>query len=129
VNWLSTLSPNLVSTETAYTQFWIIPEIPLVVNQTNIIIVTAATTSWAPAYGGSTTFSDTLTVVCNPIQVTLRRQGTHALLNWTGGSPPYRIQWATNFAISGWTDFLSSATPPVTLPITGQASFYRVAGQ
>jgi len=108
---------------------WSITGIALTANRTNIILVTATTTSWAPAAGGNTTFNDTLTVVCSPIQATLALEGTTALLNWTGGGPPYRIQRANDLSVADWTDFLSDATPPVILPVTGPSGFYRVVGQ
>ena len=41
---------------------WSVTGVPLVPPGTNFIRVTATTTSWAPAFGGNTTFSDTLTV-------------------------------------------------------------------
>ena len=72
---------------------------------------------------------DTLTVIQSPIQATLALQGTQALLNWAGGGPPYRVQRATDLAMGDWTDYLTDATPPVPLPLTGQAGFYRIVGQ
>ena len=45
------------------TNAWSVSAIPLVANRTNLIIVVGTTTSWAPAFGGNTTFNDTLTVV------------------------------------------------------------------
>lgn len=109
---------------------WTVANVPVVAGQTNLIIVTATTTSWSPAYRGNTTFNDTLTVTPSPmIQLTLTLQGTEALLNWTGVGPPYRIQRATDLVVGDWTDFLTNATPPVSVPVTGQVGFYRVAGQ
>ena len=108
---------------------WTAQAIPLLANKTNVVIVTATTTSWAPAYGGTTTFNDTLTVIQSPLQATLSWQGSQALLNWTGGGPPYRVQRATDLAAGDWTDFLNDATPPVPLPLTGHAGFYRILGQ
>ena len=64
---------------------------------TNHVVVTAATTSWAPAFGGRTTFNDTLAVV---VSLPLR-----ATLNWTGGAPPYRVQRATDLTSGDWMDF------------------------
>ena len=108
---------------------WSITGIPLVANRTNLIVVTATTTSWAPAYGGSTAFNGTLTVIQAPILATLAFQATNALLNWTGGGPPYLVQRATDLKTGNWTDFLPNATAPVTLPLDGQAGFYRILGQ
>jgi hypothetical protein len=103
--------------------------IPLQLNKTNVVAVVGTTTSWAPAYGGNTTFNDTLTVVCYPIRATLARQGPDAILNWTGGGSPYCVQFATNLAAGNWTDLLPNATPPVTLPLDGPIGFYRIVGQ
>jgi predicted peptidase len=108
---------------------WSVTNLPLTANRTNVVIVTATTTSWAPACGGNTTFNATLTVVCSPIQATLALQGTTALLNWTGGGPPYRIQRATGLIAADWTDVLSGATPPVALSLTNAIGFYRIVGQ
>jgi hypothetical protein len=108
-----------------------VASIPLVLNRTNLLIVTATTTSWSSAYGGDTSFNDTLTVIQAPLRATLTLQPTNALLNWTGGAPPYRVQRATNLAAGDWSDLLANATPPVTLPLpqAGQAGFYRIVGQ
>jgi poly(3-hydroxybutyrate) depolymerase len=108
---------------------WTVPSIPLVPGRTNLVGVIASTTSWAPAFGGNTTFSDSLTVIQSPIRATLAVQGTAAILNWTGGGPPYRVQRATDLNAGDWTDLLNNATPPVPLPLTGQAGFYRILGQ
>ncbi|MBI4325028.1 MAG: immunoglobulin domain-containing protein, partial [Chloroflexi bacterium] len=40
------------------TNIWSATGVPLRGSQTNLITVTATTTSWAPAYGGNTTFND-----------------------------------------------------------------------
>ena len=111
------------------TNTWSATGVPLRGSRTNLIIVTATTTSWSAAYGGNTTFNDALTVIQSPLSATLVFQGTDALLNWTGGGPPYRVQRATDLAAGDWTDVLPNATPPVTLPLTGQAGFYRIVGQ
>ena len=110
------------------TNLWSVTGIPLVASKTNVIAVVATTTSWAPYYGGNTSFNDTLTVIQSPIRATLTLQGTEALLTWTGGDPPYRVQQATDLAVGDWTDYLPDATPPVALPPTGQAAFYRIVG-
>lgn len=118
------------STGTAFgSNVWTAPTIPIVADQTNLIIVTATTTSWSPSYRGNTTFNDTLAVMPSPIRLTLAWQGTEALLNWTGGRPPYRIQRATDLVVGDWTDFLINVTPPASVPRTGQVGFYRVVGQ
>jgi poly(3-hydroxybutyrate) depolymerase len=111
------------------TNAWSVTNIPLFANKTNVIAVVATTTSWAPAFGGNTTFSDSLTVIQSPIRATLAVQGTEVILNWMGGAPPYRVQRATDLAVGDWTDYQTDATPPVSLPLTGQAGFYRIVGK
>ncbi|MHC1769261.1 MAG: immunoglobulin domain-containing protein [Verrucomicrobiia bacterium] len=108
---------------------WSVADIPLVAGKTNGVIVTGTTASWAPTLGGTTTFSQTLMVVCSPIQATLTLDGTTALLNWIGGGPPYQIQRATDLLAADWTEVQSDAAPPVLLPVTGPSSYYRIIGQ
>jgi hypothetical protein len=108
---------------------WSAANIPLAASKTNVVVVIGATTSWAPAFGGSTTFSDSLFVVQSPLRATLAMQGTNAVLNWTGGGPPYRVQRATDLVVGDWADVLTDAQPPVALPTEGQAGFYRIVGQ
>ena len=103
--------------------------IPLSADKTNVIIVTATTTSWSFGYGGSTTFSDTLTVVSSPIRATLTWQAPDAVLNWSGGGPPYSVQSASDLFTGDWTEILIDAVPPVILQLDGNAGFYRVVGQ
>ena len=103
--------------------------IPLLADKTNVVIVTATTTSWAPAFGGNTTFNDTLTVVSSPMRATLTSEGPDGVLNWSGGGPPYCVQRAADMVTGDWTDILIDAVPPLTLPLEGKAGFYRVVGQ
>jgi poly(3-hydroxybutyrate) depolymerase len=110
------------------TNDWSVKNIPLVAGGTNVVAVVGATTSWAPAFGGNTTFNAALTVVQSAIRATLTLQGTEASLSWTGGTPPYRVQRAA-WILGPWTDSQPDATPPVTLPLDGTAGFYRIIGQ
>ena len=124
----SNLTFNL-SASTSGSNSWTASNLPLRAGKANLITVTAATTSWASAYGGETTFSDALIVVQSPIRAFLKVQGLEAILNWTGGGPPYHVQRATDLAEGDWRDYLTDVTPPVSVPLTGQAGFYRVVGQ
>jgi hypothetical protein len=112
----------------AGTNNWNVTNIPLVAGRTNVVVVVGTTTSWAPAFGGGTTFNAALAVVQTPIRATLTLQGTNALLDWTGGGPPYRVQRTTDWNVGTWTDFLPDATPPVSLTLDGTAGFYRIIG-
>ena len=127
VSW--TNSANRGKGVAAGSNLWSVTGIPLRANKTNIVTVLATTTSWVPAYGGTTTFNDTVTVIQSTILAALTLQGTEAILDWAGGTPPYRVQRATDLAAGDWTDYLTNATPPVPLPLTGQAGFYRITGQ
>ena len=123
---------NNVKGNGAGTSVWNAMGIPLQANRTNIVVVTATTTSWAPAFGGNTTFNDTLAVVSLPMgamRATLALQGSGATLNWTGGVPPYRVQRATDLTSGNWMDVLTNAVPPVTLTLERPAEFYRIVGQ
>lgn len=120
---------NNVKGVAAGSNLWSVTGIQLQANKTNIVAVVATTTSWVPAYGGRTTFNDTLIVIQSPIRAMLTLQGMEAILDWTGGGPPYRVQRATDLAAGDWTDYLTDATPPMRLPLTGPAEFYRIVGQ
>jgi hypothetical protein len=111
------------------TNTWTTTTIPLLADKTNVVIVTATTTSWSFGFGGSTTFNDTLTVVSSPMRATLTWQAPEAILNWSGGAPPYSVQSTADLATGDWTDILIDAVPPVTLQLGGNAGFYRVVGQ
>jgi predicted esterase len=127
VTWQNTA--NKTQGDALGTNTWSATGIPLLADKTNVIIVTATTTSWAPALGGNTTFNDNLTVVYSPILTTLALHGTEALLNWSGGGPPYRVQHASALPEGNWSDFLSNAVPPVAIPLNGSTGFYRITGQ
>lgn len=113
------------------TNTWSATGLPLAPNHTNFIVVMATTTTWAPANGGNTTFNDTLAVIQSSPLATLSLQGTNAVLSWTGGGGPYRVQRATNLAAGDWANLFPNATPPVILPLppVPQAAFYRIVGQ
>jgi hypothetical protein len=108
---------------------WAVTAIPLTAGSTNVIAVVGFTTSWVPAYGGNTTFNGALLVADYPLQASLAPAPTGALLNWTGGGPPYQIQWTANLATDPWTVLLTNAVPPLPVPVAGPAGFYRVVGQ
>jgi hypothetical protein len=111
------------------TNDWSVANIPLVAGSTNVVAVVGTTTRWAPFFGGNTTFNAALTVIHTPIRATLTLQGPDALLNWTGGEPPYRVQRSTDLTSGDWTDVLTDAVPPVTLTLERRTVFYRIVGQ
>jgi hypothetical protein len=111
------------------TNDWSVNNIPLRADQTNIVLVTATTTSWSAGYRGNTTFNDTLSIVCSPIRATLALQGPGVILSWTNGVPPFAVQGATDLGRGDWTELLTDASPPLTFPLDGEVRFYRVLGQ
>ena len=108
------------------TDSWSVAAVPLRGNATNVIVVTATTASGFPVNGGTTTFSDTLSVLSLPIRVTLARQGTDVILTWTGGTGPYRIQRATDLGLADWHDSRTNAVSPAPIDLQGEAGFYRI---
>jgi predicted esterase len=108
------------------TNSWSVAALPLRGNATNVIVVTATTASGFPVNGGTTTFSDTLSVLSLPITVRLNRQGSILALSWIGGTGPYRVQMATNLTLADWQDYLTNAQSPFTLEADDPIGFYRM---
>jgi hypothetical protein len=127
VAWTNTV--NQAGGTATGTNNWSVTGIPLRVAATNLIVITAWATNSTTGFRGDTTFNTALAVVCWPIRATLTLEGTSALLNWTGGGPPYRVQRATDLIVGNWTDFLPDATAPVSLPLDGTTGFYRIIGR
>lgn len=120
------LANNLTGIATG-SNSWTATSIPLAANQTNIILVTAITTSWSANYRGNTTFNDTLTVIQSPLQAALTLQGAEALLNWTGGVPPYQLQSRTNLTAGDWQDEgAPTDQTSATILLEGTTKFFRV---
>ena len=111
------------------TDSWNVEAVPLRGNATNVIVVSATTASGFHVNGGTTTFSDTLSVLSLPITVRLDRQGAILTLSWTGGMAPYRVQKATNLKMADWKDYRTNAEFPLTLDVDDHLGFYRVVGQ
>jgi hypothetical protein len=111
------------------TNNWLLTGVPLVPGKTNVIVVTAGTVSFAPAWGGATTFSATLPVLVDlPIGLAYQRLGESLTLDWAGGAPPYLLQHAPDPVGGSWQDTLTDAQPPVSIPLEGQSGFFRVLG-
>ena len=112
------------------TNSWSVAAVPLRANATNVIVVTATTASGFPVNGGTTTFSETLSVVSLPISVRIDRQesaqGSVFTLSWIGGTGPYRVQKSTNLSLADWQDYLTTAQSPLTLEADDSIGFFRV---
>src|ERR1019366_3206474 len=85
--------------------------------------------SLADTNGWSSTATMTITVAPLP-SISLSTQGTNIVLNWSGGQPPYSVQWATNLASPAWQTIAGPMTN-TTLLVTpsNAAAFYRIQGK
>jgi len=126
VSWTNTVTRT--GAQASGFESWSALKIPLQPEKTNIVIVTATTTSWAPGIGGNTTINDTLAILSTPIRETLSAQAGGLVLHWTGGVPPFRVQLATQLAPANWRDLLTNAAPPVPIAPDNPSGYYRVLG-
>ncbi len=108
---------------------WSVAKVPLVANKTNVVVVTATTTSWVPAYGGNTTFNGALAVVQSPLKEKMALQGGQTILQWTGGGPPFRVLRSGDPTGLDWTEIANPATSPLVLDTGVGLGFYRVVGR
>ena len=105
---------------------WTIPNIALREAETNVIVITAKTTSWSPQYGGTTTITKTARVRGLPPLRLALVNGDPMRLAWTGGEPPYRVQSSLEVAADIWTDINTNAASPIQLEDGHPAAYYRI---
>jgi hypothetical protein len=99
-----------------------IPAVPLAADKTNAIVVTATLdTTWAPAFGGTTTFSDTVSVFSTPVRLSLTRQGGDVL--------PFSLWTAPAVDATEWSLLEDNVTPPLTFPAPVGTQFYLLRGR
>ena len=67
-----------------------------------------------------------VTVSAVPIVVSVTWSGTNVLISWTGGSAPFVLERRTNLSQTNWTSIVTNNAPPVTIPLTGASSFFRI---
>ncbi len=93
---------------------------------TNSFVVQLADTN-----GWSTSASMYIPVVPSPwITAALLRQGGNVWLNWSGRTPPYQVQLATNPITPVWTTITGPLyTNRMAIAPTTSAAYYRVVGQ
>lgn len=108
------------------TNDWDTSLVPLRAGSTNRLVVTAVTTSWAPFFGGNTFFSGTLAVFSSPVRASLEIQESNAVLRWTGGAPPFRVEETSDLAGAAWAVTHTNATSPLTIPVSGPSRLFRV---
>lgn len=103
-----------------------IPDVVLGEHITNVVVLTAKLGSWAPQYGGNTTFSRTLFVYGLPaMQLSLRNDADLVQLAWTGGETPCVIQTASDLVSGKWSAISTNAAAPIRFRKEGQAGFFR----
>jgi hypothetical protein len=67
--------------------------------------------------------------VTSGINVSLTLAGTNVDLSWTGGSPPYVVQWSGTLPAASWSDLVTTGVNSTNIPITNLTGFFRVEGQ
>ena len=64
------------------------------------------------------------------ITASITLQGTNSVLSWSGGTPPYQVQIATDLGLANWQPFGGPInTTSLTFSPTNGTAFYRVVGQ
>ena len=67
--------------------------------------------------------------VTNGITVSIALTGTNVNVSWTGGSPPYVVQWAGALPANPWSDIVTTSANSTNVPLTNLTGFFRVIGQ
>jgi len=67
--------------------------------------------------------------VTNHIQMFLAVAGSYAILSWTGGTPPFVVQWTDTLPATSWNELVTTSVNSTTLPIANLTGFFRVKGQ
>jgi PKD repeat protein len=67
--------------------------------------------------------------VTNGIIMSITFTGTNVNVSWTGGSPPYVVQWAGAFPANPWSDLVTTSANSTNVPLTNITEFFRVIGQ
>ena len=67
--------------------------------------------------------------VTNAISVSLSRAGTNLNFTWTGGTPPFVLEWTDALPATSWSGIVTTSLQTASVPITNLKSFFRVRGQ
>ncbi len=76
----------------------------------------AAALNWA--LGGATT---------PEIELTATRGAGGLTLQWTGGTPPYKVQKKNALTDPSWSDVTTTSQTSLTVPLNGQSGFFRIS--
>jgi hypothetical protein len=74
-------------------------------------------------------FDAVVVTVSDAIQLRMRRNGTNAMLEWQGGTPPYTVEKATTLAAAQWQPFVTTNGTNLALGSLAGSAFFRVRGQ
>lgn len=64
-----------------------------------------------------------------PVQVVSSLVGSNLLLSWTGGIPPYQLQFTPSLEDATWRDWGIVGENTATIPATNSAGFFRIKGR
>jgi len=64
--------------------------------------------------------------VTNGINVSIALNGTNVSISWTGGSPPYVVQWTDELLANPWGDLVKTSANSMDVPVTNVTGFFRV---
>lgn len=66
--------------------------------------------------------------VSQAIVASITKSGTNLNLTWSGGTPPFVIERATNFPATTWKNALTTSVQNASFPITPGPAFFRIRG-
>jgi hypothetical protein len=74
-------------------------------------------------------YDATVFTVAQGINLTISRNGSDVLLNWSGGSAPFVMERATALGPLAWQPLLTNSLSSATLPPSDPTGFFRVRAQ
>lgn len=66
--------------------------------------------------------------VSQAIIASITKSGANLNLTWSGGTPPFVIERATNFPATTWSSALTTSVQSASFPITPGQAFFRIRG-
>jgi hypothetical protein len=101
-------------------------------NQTNTVVSFNATGTYTFMFsaenGLHTPAYDAVIVTVTPaIRLNILRSGTNVSLNWSGSTPPYRLERTASLTPTNWSTALTTNGTNAILPMNTNAVFYRLA--
>lgn len=66
--------------------------------------------------------------VTSPIVISLTQSVSNLNLTWSGGTPPFVVERATNFPAATWSSALTTSVQNASFPIAPGQAFFRIRG-